>query len=94
MIKNEMVNHPQHYKNNTFECIDIMLDVFGKDKTVAFCELNAFKYLWRSNNKGTDIQEYMDLDGFEEHSSLADCDKFGPSAYFVEEEWLNNIDNE
>lgn len=41
-----------------------------------------------------DIQEYMDLDGFEEHSSLADCDKFGPSTYFVEEEWLNNIDNE
>lgn len=53
----EMVNHPSHYKNNTFECIDIMLDVFGKDKTVAFCELNAFKYLWRSNNKGTDIQD-------------------------------------
>ena len=57
MIKNEMVNHPQHYKNNTFECIDIMLDVFGKDKTVAFCELNAFKYLWRANNKGTDMQD-------------------------------------
>ena len=57
MIKNEMVNHPQHYKNNTFECIDIMLDIFGKDKTAAFCELNAFKYLWRANNKGTDIQD-------------------------------------
>lgn len=35
-----------------------------------------------------DVQEYMDLEGFEEHSSLADCSKFGPSAYFVEEEWL------
>lgn len=53
----EMVNHPSHYKNNKYECIDIMLDVFGKDKTVAFCELNAFKYLWRSDNKGTDIQD-------------------------------------
>ena len=41
-----------------------------------------------------DIQEYMDLDDFEEHSYLADCDKFGTSAYLVEEEWLNNIDNE
>ena len=45
MIKNEMVNHPQHYKNNTYECIDVMLDIFDKDKTLAFCELNAFKYL-------------------------------------------------
>lgn len=53
----EMVNHPSHYKNNKYEAIDIMLDIFGKDKTVAFCELNAFKYLWRSNNKGTDVQD-------------------------------------
>ena len=53
----EMINHPSHYKNNTYECIDIMLDIFGKDKTAAFCELNAFKYLWRANNKGTDIQD-------------------------------------
>ena len=53
----EMVNHPSHYKNNKYEAIDVMLDIFGKDKTVAFCELNAFKYLWRANNKGTDIQD-------------------------------------
>ena len=53
----DMVNHPSHYKNNKYECIDIMLDIFGKDKTAAFCELNAFKYLWRADNKGTDIQD-------------------------------------
>lgn len=53
----EMVNHPSHYKNNKYEAIDVMLDIFGKDKTAAFCELNAFKYLWRANNKGTDIQD-------------------------------------
>lgn len=53
----EMVNHPSHYKNNKYEAIDIMLDIFGKDKTAAFCELNAFKYLWRADNKGTDIQD-------------------------------------
>ena len=53
----EMVNHPSHYKNNKYEAIDIMLDIFGKDKTAAVCELNAFKYLWRANNKGTDIQD-------------------------------------
>lgn len=55
--KEDMVNHPQHYKNNKYEAIDIMLDVFGKDKVADFCELNAFKYLWRADNKGTDIQD-------------------------------------
>ena len=53
----EMINHPSHYKNNKYECIDVMLDVFGKEKVLAFCELNAFKYQWRANFKGTDIQD-------------------------------------
>lgn len=53
----EMVNHPSHYNNGKIECIDAMLDVFGKDKVLAFCELNAFKYQWRANQKGTDIQD-------------------------------------
>lgn len=53
----DMVNHPSHYKGAKFECIDIMLDIFGKEKVSAFCELNAFKYQWRSHAKGTDIQD-------------------------------------
>lgn len=53
----EMVNHPPHYKNGNIECIEAMIDVFGKHKVAAFCELNAFKYQWRANNKGTDIQD-------------------------------------
>ena len=56
-LSGDMVNHPSHYKNNKYEAIDVMLDIFGKDKTLAFCELNAFKYLWRADNKGTDIQD-------------------------------------
>lgn len=51
------VNHPSHYQGSKHECIDIMLDVFGKEKVSAFCELNAFKYQWRANSKGTDIQD-------------------------------------
>lgn len=51
------VNHPSHYQGSKYECIDIMLDVFGKEKVSAFCELNAFKYQWRANSKGTDIQD-------------------------------------
>lgn len=53
----DMVNHPSHYKNNKYECIDVMLEVFGLEKVLAFCELNAFKYQWRANSKGTDIQD-------------------------------------
>lgn len=53
----EVVSHPNHYQGSKLECIDVMLDVFGKDKVQAFCELNAFKYQWRSHKKGTDIQD-------------------------------------
>ena len=53
----EMVNSPKHYKNGKYEAIDVMLDIFGKKKVSAFCELNAFKYQWRSHLKGTDIQD-------------------------------------
>ena len=53
----EMVSHPDHYKGKKLECIDAMLDVFGKEKVSAFCELNAFKYIWRSDSKGTDVQD-------------------------------------
>lgn len=53
----DMVSHPSHYQGNKIECIDAMLDVFGKEKVSAFCELNAFKYIWRSDSKGTDVQD-------------------------------------
>lgn len=41
-----------------------------------------------------EIQKYIELEDFEEHSSLADCEKFGPSAYFVEEEWLDKYNKQ
>lgn len=46
-----MVDHPSHYKGNKYECIDVMLDTFGKDEVKAFCKLNAFKYLYRADKK-------------------------------------------
>lgn len=49
--KKEAVNHPDHYKHGTYECIDVMIDVFGKEAVISFCHLNAFKYLWRSKLK-------------------------------------------
>ena len=55
--KNDVVNHPAHYCKGKYQCIDVMLEVFGLEKVLAFCELNAFKYQWRADSKGNDIQD-------------------------------------
>ena len=47
----EMVDHPAHYNSGGIECIDAMLAAFGKEEVIAFCKLNAFKYVWRSGKK-------------------------------------------
>lgn len=47
------VNHPAHYrKPGHRECIDEMLDLYGREKVMAFCELNSFKYEYRADLKG------------------------------------------
>ena len=48
----EMIDHPEHYNSGAIECIDAMESAFTQDEVKAFCKLNAFKYIWRSNNKG------------------------------------------
>lgn len=45
------VNHPAHYAGEKYECIEVMLEVFGADAVKHFCLLNAFKYLWRCGKK-------------------------------------------
>ena len=57
LVQSDNVNHPSHYKQGTIECIDAMRQQFTKEEVVAFCKLNAFKYLWRSNHKGTPQQD-------------------------------------
>ena len=50
--KIDMVNNPPHYAlENGLECIDVMLQVFGIETVKAFCQGNAFKYVWRMNRK-------------------------------------------
>lgn len=52
------VNHPAHYETGNFECFDVMLEVFGVEKVKAFCQCNAFKYLYRMDRKnGTEDAE-------------------------------------
>lgn len=50
--KLDNVNHPKHYEDSTsFECIETMLIAFGIEYTQVFCVLNAYKYMWRYENK-------------------------------------------
>lgn len=48
------VNHPAHYETGRFECIDVMLETQGAEAVKGFCLCNAFKYLYRHNNKNGD----------------------------------------
>lgn len=45
------VNHPAHYETGKFECIDVMIETQGVEAVKAFCVCNAFKYIYRHNNK-------------------------------------------
>ena len=58
-METNTVNHPAHYKGEKYECIEVMIEVFGKEVVKNFCKLNAFKYLWRSDKKNQteDIQK-------------------------------------
>ena len=47
----DVVNQPPHYNSGNIQCIDAMLSTFGVEQTVAFCKLNAFKYIWRCDHK-------------------------------------------
>lgn len=47
------VNHPSHYINNPkgIECINAMEAGLGKEAVMSFCLCNAFKYIFRTQNK-------------------------------------------
>ena len=52
MCQYSNVEHPAHYNRRDIECIDAMIAAFGKAEVAVFCKINAFKYLWRAENKG------------------------------------------
>ena len=45
------INHPSHYKQSAFECIDVLKDLLGPEGFKAFCRGNCIKYLWRFEHK-------------------------------------------
>lgn len=71
-IEPENVEHPSHYNQGKYECIDVMVETFGVEATQHFCLLNAFKYVWRTKQKNgiEDINKavfylnkYVELEG-------------------------------
>lgn len=47
----DVVNDPSHYQHGAFEVIDEMVIMFGMEKTIVFCQLNAWKYRARAPYK-------------------------------------------
>jgi hypothetical protein len=47
----EHVNNSKHYNNYSKEVIVMMEDIWGKEATITFCEMNAFKYRMRMGTK-------------------------------------------
>lgn len=57
MVENKNIN-PAHYgAGSKHECIDVMTQQFGVEKVMAFCQLNAFKYLFRMDGKGRPAED-------------------------------------
>lgn len=56
------VNHPDHYNlPGKKECIEQMIDEFGKDAVQIFDMLNAYKYAYRAGHKeGNAYNQDMD----------------------------------
>lgn len=53
----DKVNHPSHYQKDGKECIEVMLELYGIQAVINFCELNAFKYKWRAGLKTSESAE-------------------------------------
>ena len=74
---NSNVDHPSHYNQGGIECWDAMESAFGKDAVMTFCQLNAFKYLWRCKDKNgwEDVLKAMKY--LEKYKSLKGGDSVG-----------------
>ena len=63
-VTEDMVNHPAHYLKGEMETIDEMARIFGVDKVVIFCHLNAYKYNSRAPFKGHLEQDLRKADWY------------------------------
>lgn len=47
----DIVSHPGHYDTHAKECIVEMYILFGVDRFITFCTMNAWKYRYRAGRK-------------------------------------------
>lgn len=51
-LREENVYSPSHYTHATgAECIDIMIQLYGKQRVEEWAEITSFKYQWRNGSK-------------------------------------------
>ena len=76
MEENNSVNNPDHYQSKCehvdIDCISAMRAAYGDSQVAIWCKLNAFKYLWRCDDKDSleedlskaswYINKFMELD--------------------------------
>jgi len=56
-MEEEKVDHPKHYNQYPIEVIDMMVSIWGKEKAIDFCTMNAFKYRMRLGHKDSVEQD-------------------------------------
>jgi hypothetical protein len=54
----ETVDHPKHYNLYDIETIDMMEKIWGKDATILFCKMTAFKYRMRMFLKDDPAEDF------------------------------------
>ena len=60
--------NPTHYKNGDKEVWEMMVELWGKDLFISFCEMNIFKYRMRIGKKPENsiLQEMNKIKWYEE----------------------------
>jgi hypothetical protein len=78
-VKNDPVNHPSHYETGKFECIEVMKEVFGIEAVQIFCQLNAFKYLYRCEHKANKEEDIKKANWYLTKREELESEKHGKS---------------
>jgi hypothetical protein len=59
--KNYDFINPQHYRNYSFETLEMMQTIYGKEATAQYCEMSAFKYRMRMGAKpGSSVEQDLE----------------------------------
>lgn len=87
--KEDVVNHPSHYKHGIYETLEEMQIVFGAEATKTFCVLCAWKYRSRAPYKGKMEQDMDKANRFLQYASHLSDEEIKLSSKDIET--LNNI---